>query len=501
MIRQHILEIYDIVDRNSNRRTLITSGILLTLLVGVISPAMALILDITSVKSLIFLFISACIYGLFIIANRCMSAGIIAAAPTLVFYNIAYPFTPEVGSSRVELFMSDFVIIPLGIFGLYFVYRKSKPLLSSFLVLMGIFALWALVIGLINYVKGYPVSGVYFGVNQWRYLLVAAAAVVIVDRYDLSSLLNLLLIGASLQIIVAIAQSIYGKSFGLVYFGDMTVAIDVGKIFVFHTGLFPGAFVGSSRALVAILILLFAPATAWWFKEDVLRIPALICILGTPFVIIASRSIAGAGTLAVSILLLLAAHLNPRKYRVSARMIGSITVLAVGTGYVIGGVIIGSGVFDHSSTRAGQYLAAISTAGENPIGIGGGNFHALAEDGLPPAYSAAESAHGVHNTFLGYLLELGWFGLIIHMILISIPYSAAILNYASNSANKWVFAGTVAIGMISFHSISSLTWIYQRPNVMMVFWLIATGAILEFTDQNRLKSIFSTMSDRFDFSI
>jgi O-antigen ligase len=121
-----------------------------------------------------------------------------------------------------------------------------------------------------------------------------------------------------------------------------------------------------------------------------------------------------------------------------------------------------------ASIRLAKYGAAIQTFAEHPIlGVGLSQSPVKVPLGLP------------NNIFLGYLVELGVIGLILYVsIIISVWKDTVQAIKVSSMRGKIVSLGLMC-GVIGFLGHSQFDWVYRKPNVSLVFWIIV--ALLSIT--------------------
>ncbi|MDL0128085.1 O-antigen ligase family protein [Halobacterium salinarum] len=453
------------------------STILLTALVGVFVPALALITGITGPRSAIFLAGAIFLYIALILSKRWIIAGISAAVVVFSLFEMGVPLTPYVGGVRVEITPVDLFLIPLGLFAiLNFQGGKYDTVFGRCSLL---FALWTLISGFIAAVGGYPMSGIFFGINQFRYPLIAFTGLFIARRFTFRYFLAALFAASSIHFAFAVIEGLLGHSLGLTYFGDVASVgfmqnYQIGPLSV-GSGLYPGGFAGTSRKLLAIACLLFPVALNWSLRDNTPTTAYLIA-LGTPILVAISRSDTGLIVVPVATV----ATLLITKY--SNFLEGTFTLrhgmIATGIGSLFAGfvawVVLVMGVFGNSTVRVQQYLLALENFSAHPLtGIGGYNFSSVVVSGSP--ILAETGLKGVHNTMLAYLTELGLIGASLYIAAAGIAYLSGLAGLVHRK--EQVTQGSILIGMIAFHAYSSLTLVYQSQPVMLTFWMVAGATI------------------------
>lgn len=474
-----IFNYYKRFDENSNRIQFEFLGLLLIFFIGVILPILAIVSGITGKFSLGYILLAGGIYFMIIIWHRCISAGFGGAMVALSTFDIVVNIV-RLGPIDGNIIIIDPILIAVAtatIVG----YRIEVTKVAYLLLPLMLFATWTLVSGAVNALSS-PLAGILFGVTQFRYVLVGIAAIGILQKFGFRPIMTVLLSSLALQSIISTIQSITGSLIGLSYFGEYgsmpatQSSIDIGLIEL-TSGLFTGGFSGSSRALVAILCLVFPVALFFVYQRDRRSLPAIVCIVLTPIVMIASRTENGYGTLGVVIFFIILLKFIQHRYK----NISSLKLL-IGTGIsLIAGMIVllyllSLRLTPTSGIRYDQYIVAIKFGLKNPIfGIGVGNFDWLTNNTeLAVQYSDIMSVTGVHNTFLAFFAGSGVPGLLFYLFAIGVPYWYCLQKFVSK--NPSILAGHVTVGMISFHVFSSLSWVYHREIVMIVYWLTVVSA-------------------------
>lgn len=489
------LEYHDIVNKidninsNSDKRGFIISGLLLLGLVGVVAPAAVIVTNAGAHSSISYLIIVGIVYSIVILSKKWFIAGIGSAIPVLSLFGISYPVA-TIGQIDIKVMLVDIALVLFAIIALRYRILRQSRLYTVFIVVVSIFSLWALISGIINAFYGYPLNGIAFGIHQLRYPLAVVSVFVIISRFSLRSFLYLLLTCVGLQAIYGIIQSIMGHPFGLPYYGD-SISTSISQTYsiagvTVTTGMFPGGFIGFSRLLLAVLILFFPVATYQTRSGGVKAIPAAVCAVSTPlFVLLSSFSVTGFGAVMIMMGLMFLTFMYVKYINYDMNFTQILVGTSIGVIATLDSVltILQAGIFKNSEIRIDQYSVSYSLFKSNPLtGIGGRNFSDVVQGNLPPHFAAVEEIHGVHNTYLAYLTELGIIGLLLFLIAITISYWCSIYGFLSKPNDDSVYLGMIGIGIIGFLFYSLLTHNYHQPTVMLPFWLVATAAVANGTE-------------------
>jgi O-antigen ligase len=471
------------LDSESASQPFLKSTLLLLLSVGVLAPGAAIVSGITGPTSLLFFVAFLLLYTIIILSKRWLLAGMSAGVIVLAFFNIGAPLGPSIGFIRPELRPVDIFLIPLGVLVvLDRVDAQDGCDTVIFGILITLFALWALISGSLNYLIGNPASGVVFGIQQLRYPLIGFVGIFAARRFTFRYVLTAVMSVSALQICYSIIEAVLRRSIGLSYFGDIEVVNIQNKIFgpiVIGSGLYPGGFIGTSRALLAVVVLVFPLAVYWLLFRRQAQISAFIIALGTPTLVVISRSHAGMvivpltaiGTIASLSYINKLANISGLKRALAG------TIVAIGVGIVMLVGVLQTGIFGNTTIRLQQYTYVLRHSIQNPIfGVGGQNFPLLITGNFGSRNLALEGLEGIHSTVLAYLLELGVIGTLFYIGAAGVAYTKSLQRYVRNQPDSKMY-GAIAIGMLAFHAYSSLTLVYQRPPVMLVFWLVSGATV------------------------
>lgn len=467
------------IDSESDTQAFLWATLIFLILVGFLAPVTALVSGVTGPASAIFVMIGMVIYGIIIILRRWLFAGLTAATIVLASFNMGIPISEFIGNMRLEVMPVDVFLIPLGFLAILDqVDRQIGRTVVLFSWLSMLFAIWATFSGIVHTLAGSPTSSFYFGINQFRYPLMVFVSIFAVRRFSLRGVLVVALMALSLQTGYGVVQSLLGHSLGLSYYGEagrlprgVMESYLIGPL-TFNTGLYPGGFFGSSRALLGALFLLF-PLAIYWLFEDLSHISAWVIALGTPMLVAISRSDTGLILLLLATIgvLLIKKHKTIICSHLTFRQAIFLTVLLGGFAIAMVVVVLNARTFPNSTIRVQQYVLAIDYFVTHPLfGIGGQNFSLITEPG------PLSHLKGIHNTFLAYLAELGLIGFSIYVVAVGIAFAVPLSEYIRGT-HEPVMYGSLALGMLAFHAYSSLTLIYNRTPVMLFFWLVAGATV------------------------
>jgi hypothetical protein len=339
----------------------------------------------------------------------------------------------------------------------------------------------------------------------------------------------------AVHVTVALAEGLRGSAFGLTVLGDKTGDVIANKTIFglgYTTGLFPGGFFGTSRSLLAVLLLIVPVAAViivdryegtvrWW----------LLMLVPTTFILILADTASGLG----GYLLLLGLVCG---YGLLVRITSaneSQSLVAAGAAVLNGFLIIifsqfsryrgesestealsdnqdrssgssggqntpssgssggqgtqpdtdGSALFellppfltDNLGIRVWLASTALTTALQYPLfGLGGANFELVSEElglqyGLTP-----------HNTYLSVLAEFGIPGFLLFLSAVGYTYYATFRLAREQSTHKEMWAMVVA-GLFAFHAFNFWVSIYHSSTVYAVFWSFAAAVAGEYATE------------------
>lgn len=478
-----IIKGVDDFDKQDSPDAFLKSGLILIALTTILSPILAILSGITGPLSAIFLIFSTFVFMVVILIKQWFFSGMSSAVVVFSTINAAIPLTSYIGNTRIELRLVDPFLLLLGVLIVVDQLPAQMGRSSRFFYLVSLFfGFWAVFAGVVTTFGGNSAAGIYYGINQIRYPLIVAVGLFAVHRFSINYVMTLLMSALSIHLIYALVESYRGYATGLTYFGDVAPieSVNMAPIiigpFIFQAGSYPGGFFGVSRALLAVLILLF-PLATYWLTLNTTPIAAYLISAGAPLMVALSRSISGLFTLLglaiVTMLIIIFGDVRMRETTLRQWVAGTISIIFVGSIGVF--YIMNSGLFANSAIRLQQYKLGIAYFMSNPVfGIGGRNFPLITTSG-PLSYLG-----GIHNTFLAYLVETGVVGFVLYFVASGIPYILGIKYYLSKSDSNLSLL-TLAVGMLGFHAYSSFTLQYHRPPVMMIYWFTAASMVAAVT--------------------
>lgn len=451
------------------------AGSVLIIILGLFTIPIIYLLGGGLLVSFVFLIVSGVVFFMFILYKGILFPGFASALPILIFFRIQFPVLTLDTNVVLYILISDIISIPLGIVGLIAISRdifnKSAKLITIVLIL---FVTWVLISGILAIFQGFPYNGLAFGFEQTRYIFILSTTFLIVSYFGGNSVIKLLIISASYQVIISALQSIFGVQFtGLGYFGDVSYGFsDTIHFFgvTLNTGLFPGGFVGSSRGLLAMLIILFP--ISFYYLYQYSWIPAYVSFIGTPLVaLFAATSEAGFGAILLmiilSFLLLKFKHFIIKNLtKLQFTIVGVISVI---TGVILALAILKFDYFSAARIRWDQYVSATKLFFEYPIfGIGVENFN---------HFEKAVDVSDVHNIYLAYLSGAGLPSLLLFLWANIVVYIAFMNNLFTQSNRTELVL--LYIGIIGFLSFSFFDKVFEKAPVMIIFWMIVAIIIIK----------------------
>jgi len=339
------------------------------------------------------------------------------------------------------------------------------------LSLLVLFSGLVLLSGIVNYLKGNPITGVIFALNVLNVVLICFCISSSLDRVESKPIVDLLLYTVSIQAVWALLQSIRGDSFGLPYFGDSrggTISTDAIRLLVIDVpigplsaGRFAGGFAGTSRTLMGVLIILCPIALYRLMNRQSTTLVPLFVVVSTIFTVVVSHTDAGFG--AVLLGMVTAGYVNSRFTirNINIRIFYVLVVCGSVLLTSVSWIVLRSGIVGGSSERLEQYVAAKQAWIENPLfGIGGYNSTVL-----------LDIEYDIHNFFIAYLAELGLLPTIVYVVTLVLCFNVFARTHFEKDFRTPCIGGTMIAVILGFHTYMSLTTIYMSWNVMALFWM------------------------------
>ncbi|WP_435078882.1 hypothetical protein [Halococcus sp. AFM35] len=520
-----------------DQRIVVYSALALTVLLVVSVPVITFV---SSLPLLVVVIAAGGIYGAGLIYTNSVFEGLCAAVLVLCTFAGNLPLAaqqPMAGASiQLNLLLVDFVAAPLAALlivwngGIRISFDRQLNMVVGY-GLVGVLV-WSLLSAVVS--NGPSQFGaMVFVTTHIRYLLLFSVGVAIIRYIGFRTVINSLLIVLGGHIAYAIAEVLNGGSFGLSYLGDAAgITIDHFLIgpFSFASSMYAGGFVGNSRGLTMLIILLLPLLIERIVRGSVVqRLLAAIYAVGAVFIIRASGSDASLGAFLLVVIAIVAVLtylvLTTDAITTASNRIGYIYAYACtigvglltfvlysgrgiaareresgrnnggGEGDVTGGATGGNTAANRPETqsiseraadilgaiplvdtanlsiRFKQYAAAIEIGLTYPLfGLGGRNFLFVAESyGMPFAVS-------IHNLYFFYLAAIGIPGaLLLVATLVAVLLAAVVeATQAGRSQLRW---GLLACGIFGFYAYGFWTSGHMADPTFMTFWLLA-GAMV-----------------------
>lgn len=516
--------------RIDERKVPISALLLVGLLVGVV-PAIAVPLGLTGLMLIMLIVIAGVVYGGFLIFTDSVFEGLCSAVFVLTTFKADVPTIivergGRIGALSLDIMLVDVVAIPLALLIIYWI----RPSLSSLTVRRDMIAGYALAgcavwATLATVVGNGPstVAAAIFAVIQLRHLLLFAVGAFIVRYIGIRNAVYSLLIAVGGHLFIAIVEVINKGALGLSYLGDSSGKlidwVSLGPI-TFPAAMYPGGFAGSSRTLIALLLLTL-PIVIGLLIGRSRRMQAIgsISILCGVFLVRVGQTDSGTMALLLSmgamvIAVAALAATDKEVFHLPAYLVSGSNALVAGGGMLFLHIVpktikrpqeslstpnintgvtgdtagVGSGTNEAADAaialvshipvglntfgiRITQYAAAVDLAGHYPLfGLGGANFPLLAVSyGLPRPME-------IHSVYFSYLAGIGLPGLMLFLIALVAVFVEVVKHIIRDDpVDRPMWAG-IACGLIGFSAYSFWVTIYAGVSYMM-FWALA-GAVV-----------------------
>jgi hypothetical protein len=509
-----------------DKRSVFLSTLFLTALLVAAVPIVAVS---TGIPTIPLVAVAGLCYAAVLLFTDRIFEGLCGAVFVLCTVSANFPIlaqSADVYTVQLSAVLVDLVAIPLAILFLYWCDRISVPTDRHLDTVVG-YALagvvvWSVLAAIVS--NGpFRFGSFVFVTTQLRYLLLFGVAIGIVQYTGLRIALYSLLVAVGGNIVYAIAEVLNRGTFGLSYLGD-AAGITMNWFYIgpmiFPSSMYAGGFVGFSRALLLLVILLSPVAIERIVNGSTeQRLLAATYLLASAFIVRVSASDAGFGafllTVLMTVIVLSYVGIDTSLDSVSetlgylygyiATLGGGVLVFLLFSGQGItlrargsgdggastqdGGVADTSAPPDTSSTvellnavplvdtanfsiRLQQYAAAIEIGLTYPLfGIGGENFLLVAE-----SYGVSRPIV-IHNAYLGYLAAIGIPGALLFIGGLITVLLIAVAETVRTSNDDRLLWGMLACGLLGFYAFSFWTsgWKYEAP--YMTFWVLA-GAIV-----------------------
>lgn len=509
-----------------------TALLLVGLLVGVV-PAIAVPLGLTGAGLIALVVIGGLCYGLLLILTDTVLEGLCSALFVLVTFKANVPTVGvlrggRIGEYTLNIMLVDVVAIPLALVFAYRLYQQNWQITFRRDMIAG-YALagcagWAFLAAIAG--NG-PSTGAatIFAINQFRHLLLFVIGVISVRYIGIRNVIYSLLIAVAGHLAIALVEVINRGALGLSYLGDSSGkvidTVTLGPLH-FQAAMYPGGFAGSSRTLIALLLLTL-PFVIGLLIGRSRRSQAIgaISILCGVFLIRVGQTDSGTMALLLSVGAMIAAMAvlsvtDKSTFQLPAYLAGGTNSLIAGIGMLFLHIVpntvrrpeetspstsvnngitavtdgtASSGADQTANAALGlmqyvpfiglhtlgirltQYAAAVDIASRYPLfGLGGANFPWLAQSyGLPRRME-------IHSVYFSYLAGIGIPGLILFLTAIAVVFVTAVKRTIhSVPSDRPMWAGIVC-GLIGFLAYSFWTTVHGGV-AFLTFWALA-GAIV-----------------------
>lgn len=470
----------------------------------------------TGISSFILLPVVLCTYAGIAYHRKDLFAGLSVAFFVLLTFNANVPLIDAVGPASLNLYLLDIpLVMLLGVQIMW--YRSQTRIDTHWLTRVVIYGLGAFVVwSTLSTVVGNGPSqlgAAFFSIQWFRFLIILLTVTLFTARTSPRIALSPIAIAISGHLVFALAQTINASIFGLSYLGETSSRlirrVSIGPISVI-AGQHAGGFMGTTRVLLGVLILLLPILVLFWTRIH--RAVAIVGTISALTIVFVSDSQAGAGAFILISLLLLTTvgwlYRGLTKASIESRSVAIFPVLASiiliiqrftslrskseptkttatgsqapSTNNPSGGDALATPPAESHALalRLQQYTAGVDVAKEYPLfGLGGANFRILSLSyGLPESLV-------IHNVYVALLAGTGFPGLLAYLVVIlaalAIPFRELIRPTRSLSPN---LAMTILVGMIGFHAYLFWTSIYYSTIAMSTFWAvvgIVCGSVLK----------------------
>jgi hypothetical protein len=513
-------------DEHAERESLVASLVLTTLLTVVV-PVVALT---TGLSVLPLVGLAGVVYAGVALGRNSVFEGLGSALFVLVVFNANVPLVAGPGPARADLLFVDAALVPLVCLLAYRAYTTSPSLSFDARTLavacLGGFVAWSFAAAVVANGQSRP-AAFMFGVFQLRNLLLLLAGAFVVRETSVWCGIDALVVGTGGNLAFALAEALKGNTFGLTVLGEIGGGY-IGRVVVgdisLHSGLYPGAFAGSSRVLTGIVLLSLPVAVlALRRRRRWGTIGAVGYVLAASLLVRISSTDAGLMALLLTLVIAIAVLLYDAYRGTTGGSLSTVATFAFGIAATVwlfalrqvrdGGGGQQSGIDGGESSapntggpatatdptriethltelltrvplvstntfsvRLQQYAAAIRIGGEYPLfGLGGFNF------GLLAGSYGLQTRREVHNTFFAYLAATGIPGLLAYLattiLMVTIPLYRALVGRKHGLV--W---GMVAAGMIGFHAFSFWVTLHTSATAYGAFWALS-GLVIGYEDR------------------
>lgn len=511
-----------------DRRNILYHVIFLIFLLGLVVPLVTLS---TGMSPLVMVIGAIIFYVTMIVLTDTVFGGLCAAVLVLSTFSANFPLTgiqTKLGVLiQLNLLLVDIAAVPLAILFLRWTSIRSHlrerrlDMVASY-ALAGV-VVWATLAAIVSNGPSQFAAFVY-AFAQLRYLLLFGVAVGIVRYTGIRTTVYSLLLAVGGNMLYAIAEVLNQGTIGLSHLGDAN-GVTLGMFYIgplgFQTSMYAGGFVGTSRTLVA-LIILFSPLVI----ERIVRgstgqqIVSFIYLFAGVFLVRVSGSDTGWMALTLTLLLLIgllvyvgvSSNILSSAFAVRRYLYGCVSTL--GAVIVVNLLFINDGILTFKkntdpdlstgnnpqevsklvnndaqllpdyissivnqvplvnsanlSIRILQYTAAIKIGIVYPLfGVGGRNFRFVAKSyGVPRRIS-------LHNIYMSYLVSTGIPGMLLFLSSIGATLAIAISKTIEDHNDNQLLWGTIVCGIIGFSAYNFWSSAHGGAATYMTFWVLA----------------------------
>lgn len=538
--KSSLLSILSGPPRAFNERNVLLSTLLLTVLLIVAVPIVAVS---TGLPTLVLVAVAGVLYVAVLLFTDTIFAGICGAV--FVLCTISANFPTFVQSTAVnipvqlDLLLVDFVAVPLAILFLYWNGGISLPTgrhLDSVVgyALVGV-VVWSVLSAIVS--NGPLQFGAFvFVTTQLRYLLLFGVAIGIVRYTGFRTALYSLLVAISGNMAYAIAEVLNRGSFGLSHLGDAP-GITMNWFYIgpmiFPSSMYAGGFVGFSRALLMLVVLLSPVAIERIVRGSTgQRVLAATYLLASAFVVRVSASDAGLGAFLLTVLVavIVLSYVGfDTSHDPTSETLGYLYgyVATLGGGILVYLLSTGRGISlqKHGADSGGSSGASGATDGSDGVGMQGGSGVAETSAHADPSttehltellnavplvdaanlsirlqqYVAAikigimyplfgiggrnfllvaesygvRKSISVHNAYLGYLVAVGIPGMLLFITSLVAVLLVTIAETVRSSNDDRLLWGMLVCGLLGFYAFSFWTSAWKVAATYMTFWVLA----------------------------
>lgn len=470
--------------------------------------------------------------------NR-LSAGLLSGFFVLSIFGANIPILSGPAKAHFSVFVVDLLAVVIVAGLLYHNGLDWGSIYESKLKLMAIlgfaiFVCWSYASAAIGNGPSQFASAV-FAMQQTRYLLLFVVTIFVVNQTNIFVGLYPLLLSVSGNLFYAVAEALAGRTFGLTYLGDAggreLFELVIGPL-TLPTGLYAGGFVGDTRVLISLALLLL-PFLVYWGVYGSRRVTtaAALGILSVVFIIkigetdagwmasilalgltaaiwfsvsVSERNFERLAGVAVSIAGIVASMLlyQQRFYdffaaesqrptngtsnqTTSGNATGTTPVEAENATGGTGGGSSGESMsvtewvidlfsyiplveIDTLGVRLSQYAAAIDILLTYPF-FGIGGYNFI----LIAEEYGIPSGMGIHNTFFSHLAATGVVGLVSYSISVLAIVCLVVRQILQTKTRRRALWGCTLAALIGFHAYSFWVVIYGWQSSNIGFWLLS----------------------------